>query len=553
MGHLLRLFLVLAIALAATAAVAATKKKPAPAPEKPKASYELPMTVAIVRSDAPGCEPLCPEWIAAEGEITMATPGLFRKALKAAGKKKLPVIINSPGGQMAAALEIGRTIRKAKLDVAVGWTLYGGCKPTDKSCKLSKEQKGVYRGTVFAGRGFCNSACPLLLASGTQRLSGIWTYVGVHQVRTTWYRERVTYREKYRIVNGKKKVIDRKIVSRKPFKSYQKDGIDKRLRKNLATYFAEMGVSLDAIEDMNRAPFTSIYQLTTARQLQLKLVTSWSDATSLTSPAACRMAVAAANCIKGNVPATAKSTTASAANPKMETPAESSDSRLPPGPPMVVATVRSSAAGCEPLCAQWISAAGVITAWTPNLLRDLLKRRGTSKMPIVIDSPGGDFDAALEIGRMIREYNLDAIVAHTRFDGCWPNKPGCYGWYAHTPVLGNISGAGHCDGACVFVFAAGRTRLAIHKSSFTVLNPDYYASKGHWQPAASQIYAYLGNMGIDTGLLQFMHALRPGERVELSESHARRFKIATDFRNTKSFDHAKACLAADTGLVCVKR
>jgi len=539
--------------MTATAADAATKKKPAPVPEKPKASYELPMTVAIVRSDAPGCEPLCPEWIAAEGEITTATPALFRKALKAAGKKKLPVIINSPGGQMNAALEIGRMIRKAKLDVAVGWTLYGGCKPTDKACKLPKEQKGIYRGTVFSGRGFCNSACPLVLASGIQRLSGIWTYVGVHQVRTTWYRERVTYREKYRIVNGKKKVIDRKIVSRKPFKSYQKDGIDKRLRKSLTAYFTEMGVSLEVIEDMNRAPFTSIYQLSVARQEELKLVTSRNDPTSLTSPSGCRMVMAPANCIKGAVPVTAKPTATAVAVPKTETQPEASDSRLPPGPPMVIATVRSSAAGCEPLCAQWISAAGVINTWTPNLLRDLLKRRGTSKMPIVIESPGGDFDAALEIGRMIREYNLDVIVAHTRYDGCWPNKPGCYGWYSHTPVQGNISGAGHCDGACVFVFAAGRTRLAIHKSSFAVLNPEYYASKGHWQPVASQIYAYFGSMGIDNGLLQLMHTVKPGERVELSESHARRFKIATDFRNTKNFDHAKACLAADTGLVCVKR
>ena len=37
------------------------------------------MTFAIVRSNLAGCEPLCPEWIFADGKITADTPALFRK------------------------------------------------------------------------------------------------------------------------------------------------------------------------------------------------------------------------------------------------------------------------------------------------------------------------------------------------------------------------------------------------------------------------------------------------------------------------------------------
>ena len=259
------------------------------------------MTAVIVRSSGPGCEPLCPEWIALEGEITSGSPAVVRKALKLAGKKKLPVVINSPGGRMNAAMDIGRMIRKAKLDVAVGWVRYDGCKPTEKSCKLPKEQKGVYRGVAYHGRAFCNSACPLVLSGGIRRLSGIWAYVGVHEVRTTYVQERITYRERYRIVNGKKKVISRKVVSRKPQKTTQKDGIDKRLRKTLGAYYKEMGISVAMIDDMLKAPHVSIYQLSLDRQMELQLVTSRDNVDVMTASQVCLPGMAAANCVESEI------------------------------------------------------------------------------------------------------------------------------------------------------------------------------------------------------------------------------------------------------------
>ena len=210
------------LALTADGAWAAKKQKKPPPP--PKEVYELPMKVVIVRSSEPGCEPNCPEWIAAEGEITSASPAAFRKALKLAGKKKLPVILRSPGGDIDAAVQIGRMIRKNGLDVGIGWTHFEGCAPTDKSCKLPKSQGGIYRGTALSLAGFYYSACPLVLAAGQKRLAGAGTYVGVHEVRRRYTEQPVTYRVWYKIVNGKKKEVKREIVSRQKARTYEKVG-----------------------------------------------------------------------------------------------------------------------------------------------------------------------------------------------------------------------------------------------------------------------------------------------------------------------------------------
>ena len=74
--------------------------------EKAVNPLELPMMFSIVRSGAGYCEPNCPEWIYGEGQIVAGTPAAFRKILKKAGDRKLPLLIVSPGGNVMAALEM---------------------------------------------------------------------------------------------------------------------------------------------------------------------------------------------------------------------------------------------------------------------------------------------------------------------------------------------------------------------------------------------------------------------------------------------------------------
>lgn len=281
-------FAALAWTLAAIPAFAAPKK--AAPPQDP------PLTAHIVRSSMPGCEPDCPQWIAVSGALTAGSPAVFKKALKQAGKARLPVIINSPGGDVDAALAIGRMIRERKLDVAVGWTLYSGCAPKDKACKLPKADKGVYRGLIFAFNGYCLSACPFILAAGQKRLAGGGALVGVHQISSQSIQERVTYREEYRMVNGKKKVISRKVLGRKTVKGKVTAKMSKPLRRKLEAYLQGMGVKPALVDLLDRAPPESIYLLQHDDLNSTDLATSQESAVTMGDPGLCKFDQPAENC-----------------------------------------------------------------------------------------------------------------------------------------------------------------------------------------------------------------------------------------------------------------
>jgi|GEM_PF-1351625 len=271
--------------------------KPTKPAAQPTPSYMQPMRAVLVRSNERDCEPNCPEWIQLDGQITGQSPAVVKKALAQAGKLRLPVLIRSPGGDVRAALAIGRMIRDRKLDVAVGWTRYEGCQPEDKACVLPKTQKGVYRGTALSWQAFCESACPLVMAAGQRRLSGYYASVGVHQILTTWHQERIFYRVNYRIVNGKKKEVSRTIVSRKPTKTYTTTGLYKGLRKDLTVYLTGMGVSTDIFTDMDLAPPSSIHELPLKRQQDLKLATGWENLDEVTAKKICGAPQPAENCV----------------------------------------------------------------------------------------------------------------------------------------------------------------------------------------------------------------------------------------------------------------
>ncbi|MFI0845517.1 hypothetical protein [Mesorhizobium sp. IMUNJ 23232] len=254
------------------------------------------MRFAIVRSNAPGCEPTCPEWISAEGAIVAGTPALFKKVLKQVGGRRLPVVVSSPGGDVDAALTLGRTIRQNKLDVAVGLTRFDGCSPGFKDCKLNDGKAAAYYGNAFANGAYCASACPLMLAGGVRRVVGQWAYLGVHQITTTFYRTKVLYRTKYKVVKGKKKIIEKKVVSRKNAGSYKTYEMNKALEKRLDAYFKEMGVGGNLLVTIKNTPATTLRQIVAYNLLQMNLVTSLDGAELLTAAGVCKTVPAAANC-----------------------------------------------------------------------------------------------------------------------------------------------------------------------------------------------------------------------------------------------------------------
>ena len=251
---------------------------------------EPPIVFAVVRYSSYQCEPVCPQWILAEGQITASSSAQLKKFIKANEKLKLPILIQSGGGDVRAALQMGRMIRKAGLDVVVGWTLLrDDCKPGMKTCKLPPEQNNVYSGFPFSGRAYCNSACNLVLAGGVNRSASASVFVGAHQILTNWTKgDTIYYRDKYRIVNNKKQIISHKIVKRVKGKSYTTNGLYKGLRKELTAYLNEMGVGLGYFELMDKAPPTSIYQVQEGDLKKIKLTTSQQGGEEFFNPQICK-------------------------------------------------------------------------------------------------------------------------------------------------------------------------------------------------------------------------------------------------------------------------
>jgi len=268
-----------------------------PAGAAPAAMQDAaPMRFVVVRSNDAGCEPVCAEWISAEGAISAKTPGELKNLLKKLGGRKLPVVLFSPGGDVDAAIALGRMIRQNKLDTAVGATRFIGCQPADKDCTANDGKGAHLLGTAYANGAFCNSACPLVLAGGVHRQVGQWAFLGVHQITTTFTKTQLTYRTKYRVVNGKKRITEKKVVARKNVGNYTTYEMNKAVERKLTAYLKEMGVDQSIIEIMKTTPATDIRQIALFDLLQTKLVTSLDGVDVLASSKICTTIPAAANC-----------------------------------------------------------------------------------------------------------------------------------------------------------------------------------------------------------------------------------------------------------------
>lgn len=145
--------------------------------QQPAMAAEQQMRFVVVRSNQSGCEPTCPEWISAEGVIGAKTPALLKATLKVLAGRKLPLVLTSSGGDAAAAMAIGRLVRKNKLSVAVGTTNFVGCQRDQENCTANDDRGADFVGET-ASRGACMEACALILASGTRRLAGEETIIG---------------------------------------------------------------------------------------------------------------------------------------------------------------------------------------------------------------------------------------------------------------------------------------------------------------------------------------------------------------------------------------
>ena len=275
------LWLVTAVSLLLTSAVSA---------EPAGVTGGKPMQFLLVHGDMGQCraDNTCPDWISAEGQIMADTPKKLQRFLKRLGDQKLPVVVSSPGGDVKAAMEMARTIRKQKLSIAVGRTRSRACSYAEPICSSAIAADGSIKGQAFSSGAICFSACPLFFAGGVQRVSSPLALLGVHQITTTYSEVRVRYRTEYEMVNGKRKVLSRKEIGRKFVGKYDTTKLDRAQRARLVGFLDKMGIDRGLVDVMLGTEPSGIHLISQMEALNLKLTTELADADALVSARNCK-------------------------------------------------------------------------------------------------------------------------------------------------------------------------------------------------------------------------------------------------------------------------
>lgn len=506
----------------------------------PKDIADIPdMDFFVVQSSSPACKPDCPKWIYAEGELKPGTAARFAKFLKSLGKASYPVVLNSPGGSVESALEMGRLIRKRGLDVVVATTIFPGCAPRAKDCALPKSEKGIYTGSVVSG-AMCNSACPFILAAGKTRLAGIYNHVGVHQTTYYFSQDRIQYREKYKVVNGRKKVVGKEIISRKKGEIQSTTKLPKAASKKLADYIAAMGVKSQFLTFVYATPAAEIRRLEMDEMLSVNLVTNDGEPGEF---------------VDFSPKASGYAHKSSVYEPIKIGP-------LPPSStPMQFMIVRNDQL-CSRYCPHWIFAYGRIVEETPARLREILARRDALTMPIVVSSTGGELKPAMEVAEMIRWLGLKVAIGLTRVSGC-SSATDCKGGDA--VYRGSASAHnGHCFGACTLLLAAGEERymgsysyvnlLKVH-NSVDMVRTGFYGQLPSTGIAPDRVFhdkllESLEHFGIDIGQAEFQHQSK-GKREHLPVDVLLKSRLITKQDSPDPITAAKICVLASMPANCI--
>ena len=211
-----------------------------------------PMTIGVVRLAAQACAPDCPEAIALQGVVRTDSHRSLQMALDRLKDRRLPVVVNSPGGDVDAALAMGRAIRAAGLDVVVAQV------PRD--------------GAVAFGGAICSSACTLILAGGVRRFAAPDARIGVHSMRQS-ETERVVERI-YRRNGEGREVVSERVVSQK---TKPLDVAPEVANRGVAEHLAALGIGRSFADLTLSTPHDRIRVLTREEKRGTGIVTQDTD------------------------------------------------------------------------------------------------------------------------------------------------------------------------------------------------------------------------------------------------------------------------------------
>ncbi len=221
-------------------------------------------------------------------------------------------------------------------------------------------------------------------------------------------------------------------------------------------------------------------------------------------------------------------------------PIPPTDQRTLAEPAMTFRTVGQGGASC----CEWIAADGVITIETPQVFKEFLGRLGkdgsTLRESITFNSPGGDFFAALALGREIRR-STRMWTAVGRTEASAADQAGGLQSY-------HISG-GVCLSSCVLAFMGGKTRnyqrgdgttqqtlafkwFALDQPASVLGGPSADAMDGGGLPTPGLLRlvmeGYATEMGVSPSIVALMEtASQPGGVHILSQDEADRLGMNT--------------------------
>ena len=219
---------------------------------------------------------------------------------------------------------------------------------------------------------------------------------------------------------------------------------------------------------------------------------------------------------------------------------------LPPKP-MTVVRMRGKDR-CGNRCPEWIMAEGIITPNTPERFRQLLSELGDEKLPVVLDSQGGDLDAALAIGRMIRSAGLTTVIGRSEVQGCAPRDAACNkGRPFGLPYNGFVTPRGSCSSTCLFVLAGGVERAGYWNGEARLPAPNSFKTRRAGGDADALIGTYFAEMGISPGLVARIRR----SSLPLDRNDMLHFNLSTSRARVEDFTGTSLCVRAKPAPNCL--
>lgn len=147
----------------------------APAAERPANGSVVYVTMHFeAQSDLPAsvCEQSCRTWVTAVGPITERTPKDFQDFADKRDLRGATLALDSEGGSVVGAIELGRIVRKLEMNTTVG-----------KAMPLRQADGSTT--ARFTSKASCQSMCVFLLLAGRQRYVAQDAKLLVHQIWLT--------------------------------------------------------------------------------------------------------------------------------------------------------------------------------------------------------------------------------------------------------------------------------------------------------------------------------------------------------------------------------